>query len=49
MDGLDLCRFIKYNPKIQNFSIIMLTAKNKDTDIISGLTLGADDYIYKAF
>ena len=49
MDGIDLCRLIKHNLKTQNIPIIMLTAKNKDSDIIAGLTIGADDYITKPF
>ena len=46
MNGLDLCRKIREK---YNYPIIMLTAKSGETDKITGLTLGADDYITKPF
>lgn len=46
MDGFELCRKIRLN---HNFPIIMLTAKTSDEDKITGLTIGADDYITKPF
>lgn len=46
MDGFTLCRKIRES---YLFPIIMLTAKIEDTDKITGLTLGADDYITKPF
>jgi two-component system response regulator VanR len=46
MDGFTLCRKIREQ---YNYPIIMLTAKDAETDKISGLTLGADDYITKPF
>lgn len=46
MDGFTLCRKIREK---YLFPIIMLTAKVEDTDKITGLTLGADDYITKPF
>ena len=46
MDGLTLCRRIRENC---TFPIIMLTAKGDETDKITALTLGADDYITKPF
>lgn len=46
MSGFELCREIR---KKHLFPIIMLTAKNQETDKITGLTLGADDYITKPF
>ena len=46
MDGFTLCRKIREN---HLFPIIMLTAKVEDIDKITGLTLGADDYITKPF
>lgn len=48
-DGLDLCRIIKGNPKTKHIPIIIVTAKNEEIDIVTGLTLGADDYITKPF
>lgn len=46
MSGFELCRKIREN---HNFPVIMLTAKEEETDKITGLTLGADDYITKPF
>ena len=46
MDGFALCRRIREK---YLFPIIMLTAKVEDMDKITGLTLGADDYITKPF
>lgn len=46
MNGFTLCRKIRDN---HTFPIIMLTAKDSETDKITGLTFGADDYITKPF
>lgn len=46
MDGFSICRKIREN---YFFPVIMLTAKVEDIDKITGLTLGADDYITKPF
>ena len=46
MDGFTLCKRIREQ---HLFPIIMLTAKVEDMDKITGLTLGADDYITKPF
>lgn len=46
LDGFTLCQRIREN---HLFPIIMLTAKVEDMDKITGLTLGADDYITKPF
>jgi len=45
-DGFSICQKIREK---HNFPVIMLTAKEEETDKISGLTLGADDYITKPF
>ena len=47
VDGFELCKLIR--DKNLNFPIIMLTAKIDDRDKITGLTLGADDYMTKPF
>lgn len=49
IDGLDLTRRLKNNPETKNICILMLTAKTSETDIVTGLELGADDYITKPF
>ncbi|HEX2926779.1 MAG TPA: VanR-ABDEGLN family response regulator transcription factor [Ruminiclostridium sp.] len=46
MDGFTLCQKIRER---YNFPVIMLTAKVEEMDKITGLTLGADDYITKPF
>lgn len=46
-DGFEICKYIR--ERKLNFPIIMLTAKIDDKDKITGLTLGADDYITKPF
>lgn len=49
LDGLDVCRSLKRDLSSREIPIIMLTAKGEDADIVSGLELGADDYITKPF
>lgn len=45
--GFEICQYIR--EKNLTFPIIMLTAKIEDKDKITGLTIGADDYITKPF
>lgn len=49
MNGLDVCRILKGSDETKNIPIIMVTAKIKDSDVVKGLELGADDYITKPF
>ena len=49
INGLEVARSIKRNPQKMNIPIIMLTAKGEETDIVTGLELGADDYVTKPF
>jgi len=49
MDGLEVARQLKDNPNTKNVSIVMLTAKGEEADIVTGLELGADDYVTKPF
>lgn len=46
ISGWEVCRQIR---AYSNVPVIMLTAKNSDADIVTGLTAGADDYIAKPF
>lgn len=46
ISGIELCKEFR---KISNIPIIMLTARNEDTDKIVGLEVGADDYLTKPF
>jgi two-component system phosphate regulon response regulator PhoB len=49
MDGLALARRLKGEPRTQAIPIVMLSAKGEEADIVSGLELGADDYVTKPF
>lgn len=49
IDGLEVCRRIKSEARFTGASVIMLTAKGEEADIVTGLELGADDYITKPF
>ena len=46
VDGFSICQKIRER---YTYPIIMLTAKDEETDKITGLTLGADDYVTKPF
>jgi two-component system response regulator VanR len=46
VDGFSICQQVREK---HNFPVIMLTAKEEEIDKITGLTLGADDYITKPF
>lgn len=49
MDGLEVCRAIRGEADTADVPIIMLTARAEEADRVSGLELGADDYITKPF
>jgi two-component system phosphate regulon response regulator PhoB len=49
VDGLELCKILKNDPKTAHIPIIMVTAKGEESDVVTGLELGADDYIAKPF
>ena len=49
IDGLEVTKKIKNNQKTENIPIVMLSAKGEEADIVTGLELGADDYITKPF
>jgi two-component system alkaline phosphatase synthesis response regulator PhoP len=49
IDGLEVTKRLKASEKTRNIPIIMLTAKGEEADIVTGLELGADDYITKPF
>lgn len=48
-DGLDICRQLKADPATSRIPIVMVTARGKESDIVLGLGIGADDYITKPF
>jgi two-component system, OmpR family, alkaline phosphatase synthesis response regulator PhoP len=49
VDGLEVCRTLKRNPETEAIPLVMLTAKGEESDIVTGLELGADDYLTKPF
>jgi phosphate regulon transcriptional regulator PhoB len=49
IQGMELCRILRNDPKTAVLPIIMLTAKGEEVDRILGLEMGADDYMAKPF
>lgn len=49
IDGLQVCRQLRDDPKTQHIRILMLTAKSEEVDEIVGFNMGADDYVTKPF
>ncbi|HML54126.1 MAG TPA: response regulator transcription factor [Solidesulfovibrio magneticus] len=49
LDGFEVCKELKRDPKTASAPIIMLTARGEEVDRIVGLELGADDYVVKPF
>jgi DNA-binding response OmpR family regulator len=49
VDGLEICRVARGNPRTGAIPIIMLTARVEESERIVGLEIGADDYIAKPF
>src|SRR3954453_11239806 len=49
IDGTEVARRLKGDSRTAHIPIIMLTAKGEETDVVVGLTLGADDYVTKPF
>ncbi|MBC8105608.1 MAG: response regulator transcription factor [Anaerolineae bacterium] len=47
--GTEVARRLKADPRTAQIPLVMLTAKGEETDVVVGLTLGADDYITKPF
>jgi DNA-binding response OmpR family regulator len=49
LDGLTICRELRRNPATRGVPILMLTARGSERDRVTGLELGADDYLVKPF
>ncbi|KNY27048.1 winged helix-turn-helix domain-containing protein [Pseudobacteroides cellulosolvens] len=49
VDGLEVCRLLRQNPRTKAIPVIILTAKSDEFDKVLGLELGADDYVTKPF
>ena len=49
LDGTEVARRLKSDARTASVPIVMLTAKGEETDVVVGLTIGADDYVTKPF
>lgn len=49
LDGLEVCRRLKWKAETRNIPILIVSAKGDEADIVSGIELGADDYVTKPF
>jgi len=49
VDGLEICRSVRSDPRTAAIPIIMLTARAEESERIVGLEIGADDYVAKPF
>lgn len=49
IDGLDVCKALKGDTSTKGVPIIMVTARGEEADVVTGLELGADDYLAKPF
>jgi len=49
IDGLEVLRRLKASPSSRRIPVIMTTARGEESDIVSGLELGADDYVVKPY
>jgi two-component system, OmpR family, alkaline phosphatase synthesis response regulator PhoP len=49
LDGIEVCRRLKENELTREIPVLMLTARTEDADIVTGLDVGADDYVTKPF
>jgi two-component system, OmpR family, alkaline phosphatase synthesis response regulator PhoP len=49
IDGLEVAKRLKNDPSTNEIPLIMVTAKGEEADIVTGLEVGAEDYITKPF
>lgn len=49
MDGFNTLKKIRSDESFQNIPVIMCTARGEETDVVTGLELGADDYVVKPY
>lgn len=49
MTGYDACRIIKADPKLKDIPIVFLSAKGQESEIQTGLEVGAEEYLLKPF
>ncbi len=49
IDGLSVCKQLRADTDTRDIPVVMLTAKGEEADVVSGLEVGADDYVTKPF
>jgi two-component system alkaline phosphatase synthesis response regulator PhoP len=49
LNGFEVCRRVRADPRLEGLRILMLTAKGRDTEVAKGLEVGADAYVTKPF
>jgi len=49
IDGYEVCRRVRRDDRLSGVQILMVTARGEETDVVTGLELGADDYVTKPF
>src|SRR5258708_3853366 len=49
LNGVELCRILRSRSDLKHVPIVMLTARTSEDDRVTGLEMGADDYITKPF
>jgi two-component system phosphate regulon response regulator PhoB len=49
VQGVEVCRLLKADPKTRNTPVIILTARGEEMDRVVGFEIGADDYVTKPF
>ena len=49
IDGLEVCRQLRSDPRTQEIRVLMLTAKGEEMDEVVGFNMGADEYVTKPF
>ena len=49
MDGIEVCRRLKADPRTGPIPVLMLSARGQEDDVLKGLAAGAQDYIIKPF
>ncbi|WP_319476156.1 response regulator transcription factor [Marispirochaeta aestuarii] len=48
-NGIDICRHLRMQEATRDLPVLMVTARNEDSDVVLGLEIGADDYLTKPF
>ena len=49
MNGFEVCRRIRADPRLGGVKVVMLSARGRDSEVAKGLALGADAYVTKPF